>query len=313
MSRAERSGRRAPAYLWSLPERAVRSLSAVSGGLLRELGQAALPAAVRRTSLYRTMIEQTLRFLIEQVGEVEGAYPGEDALSEGFALRRAAGNGLEMIGLLTFRASPVWVMAALADVSGTGRLLVRDIAASLKQEGLLDPQIEFDTVDRILDGLQHTSARVAETINTPPLDIASLRREWAGIRQAMRRMPPERRPSSQRLWRDWRALRREADSQRRSVFDLSTLLALSALERVPQQLVWASKSAAVATRRAGGLFAGPLLDHYAATLSEIHTEGFLGYWKRQFRPYLRAAAAQFAPDRTTLTDRVLARRGARRR
>lgn len=312
MSSAPRSGCCAPAYLLSLPERAVRSLSAVSAGLLRELGQAALPAAVRRTRLYQTMVEQTLRFLIEQVGEVEGTFPEEGALSDRFALRRAAGNGLEMIGLLTFRASPVWVMAALADASGTGRLLVREIAASLKQEGLLDPQIEFETVDRILDGLEQTSGRVAETINTPPLDIASLRREWDGIRQGVQRIPPERRPSSRRLWSDWQALQREADSQKRSVFELSTVMALSALERVPQQFVWASKSAAIAARRTGSVFAGPLLDHYAATLSQIHMEGYLAYWNRQFRPYLRAAAAQFAPDRTTLTDRVLGGGGRKR-
>ncbi len=307
------SGGCPPAYLLSLPERALRSLTAVSGGLLRELGEAALPAAVRRTKLYQTMVEQTLRFLIEQVGEVEGTFPAEGALSEGFALRRAAGNGLEMIGLLAFRASPVWVMAALADASGTGRLLVREIADSLKQEGLLDPRAEFDTIDRILDGLEQTSGRVAEVVNTPPLDIVSLRREWDAIRQSVQRIPAERRPSSKRLWSDWRALRQEADSQERSVFEVSTLMALSALERVPQHLVWASKSAAVAARRAGSVFAAPLLDHYASTLSEIHMEGFFGYWKRQFRPYLRAAAAQFAPDRSTLTDRFLRRRDGRSR
>jgi hypothetical protein len=55
-----------------LPERLLRSASALAGGLLREVGEAALPAAVRRTRLYQTMVEAVLRFLIEQVGEVEG-------------------------------------------------------------------------------------------------------------------------------------------------------------------------------------------------------------------------------------------------
>jgi len=45
--------------------------------------------------------------LIEQVGEVEGAYPAEGQLSEDFAVRRAAGNGIELAGILAFRASPV--------------------------------------------------------------------------------------------------------------------------------------------------------------------------------------------------------------
>ena len=54
-------------YILSLPERAVRSLGALSGGLLREIGEVALPGAIRRTILYRTMVGVTLRFLIEQV------------------------------------------------------------------------------------------------------------------------------------------------------------------------------------------------------------------------------------------------------
>ena len=62
-------------YLLSLPERAIRSLAAISGGLLREIGNVALPASIRRTSLYRTMVEVALRFLIEEVGQVEGVYP----------------------------------------------------------------------------------------------------------------------------------------------------------------------------------------------------------------------------------------------
>ncbi|MEO2199166.1 MAG: tyrosine-type recombinase/integrase [bacterium] len=75
-------------YLMSLPERTVRSVTAASAGLLRELGDAALPAAVRRTSLYRNMVEGTLRFLIETVGEVKGAYPADGKL--GPALKHKA-------------------------------------------------------------------------------------------------------------------------------------------------------------------------------------------------------------------------------
>ena len=51
------------AYLLSLPERAARSLAAVSGGLLREIGNVALPAAVRRTTLYHTMVDVALALL----------------------------------------------------------------------------------------------------------------------------------------------------------------------------------------------------------------------------------------------------------
>ena len=110
-----------PLYLLSLPERAVRSLSAVAAGLLRETADVALPGAFRRTRLYRSLVDTTLRFLIEQVGQVEGTYPTGSQLAEDFVIRKAAGNGIELLGLLTFSASPVWVLAALADLSGAGK------------------------------------------------------------------------------------------------------------------------------------------------------------------------------------------------
>ena len=164
-------------YLVSLPERVVRSATALAGGLLRELGGVAVPTAVRRTRLYRSLVDSTLRFLVEQVGQVEGVYPREGRLAEDFAIRRAAGNGLELIGVLTFRASPVWVLAALADVTGTGRRVIQEIAGALKQEGLLEPETRFDTVDQILDGLERSAGRAAEAINTPPLNVVELRQE----------------------------------------------------------------------------------------------------------------------------------------
>lgn len=298
-------GERLKHYLLSLPERALRSTTAVSAGLLRELGDVALPEPVRRSKLYETMVEATLRFLIEQVGQVEGAYQPQGRLSDDFAVRRAAGNGIELVGILAFRASPVWVMAALADVSGAGRKLVREIADSLKQEGLLDPARDFDSVDHVLDGLEKTSGRVADTINTPPLDVGALRQEWTEIRKQIRAIPPSNLPTAERLWAQWRELRQEAAAQDRSVFQLSSLMALSAIEQLPEDLRWLSRSATSAARRTGQLFAGTLLDHYRATLGKIREAGFLAYWTRQFRPYLKAAASQFSRGRSSLTERFL--------
>src|SRR5436309_12540129 len=152
-------------FLLSLPERGVRSLTAIAGGLVRELGELSIPQTIRRSQLYRNLVEATLRFLIEQVGQVEGVYRGEEELSEDFLVRRAAGNGIELIGILAFRASPVWVLAALADASGAGRYLIREIANCLKDEGLLDRERDFNSVDQMLDGLEASAARLASTIN----------------------------------------------------------------------------------------------------------------------------------------------------
>jgi hypothetical protein len=294
-------------YLISLPERVLRSTSAVAGGLLRELGDAAVPAAVRRTLLYQNLVDSTLRFLIEQVGAVEGVYSTEGKLAEDFALRRAAGNGIELLGILAFRASPVWVLAVLADLSGAGRALIREIADSLKEEGLLDQESSFETVDQLLNGLERTATRLTDTVNTPPLDVAGLRREWKAIQEDIRSIPPKDMPSFNSLWEPWRQMKREAVAQNRSLFELSSLMALSAASSLPQRWIRWTRSAGLASRRTGELFAGVVLDHYSRTLAEIHRTGYLAYWVRALGPYLRAAAAQFSPSRGSATGRFLHR------
>lgn len=292
-------------YLVSLPERVLRSASALAAGLVREIGEVILPKRIRRTILYQTMVETTLRFLIEQVGQVPDVYPTEGKLAENFLLKRTLGDGLDLAGIVAFHASPVWVLAALADISGAGRQLMDEIATSLKEEGLLDRNRSFANVDQILDGLEQTAGQLASSIRFPPLDIPSLRKEWAALKKAASTIPPHSQPSPDLVRGQWEQLKAGAAAQKRSVFELSSLIALSAVRRVPERLMWLSSCARTATLRTGQFFAEGLLDHYRTTLSEIQQIGFVGYWTREFRPYLRAAAEQFSLSHQSLTERFL--------
>ena len=76
----------------------------------------------------------------------------------------------------------------------------------------------------------------------------------------------------------------------------------------PENLTWLSHCARTATLRTRQFFAEGLLDHYRITLQEIRKAGFVAYWRREFGPYLRAAAQQFSPSRQSLTERLLQRR-----
>jgi hypothetical protein len=292
-------------YVLSLPERVIRSLGALSGGLLREIGDVVLPASVRRTTLYRTMVEVALRFLIEEVGEVEGVYPTEGKLSENFILQRTASHGIELLGILTFHASPVWVLAALADATGGSRRLIAEISDELMKEGLLEER--FETVEGMLDGLEKASDRLAVTLNLPPVNIVTLRREWEQLKQDVQSIPPKNVPAMDRIEAVWERLQRSAEEQGRSVFMVSSVMAVSAVAHVPGNVLWLSKAARSAARRTGKVLGAAVLDHYAETLSEIGSTGFLAYWQREFRPYLHAAAAQFAPGKASLTERLLGR------
>jgi hypothetical protein len=289
----------------SLPERGVRSTSALAGGLLRELSEVVLPSSFRRTKLYRSLVDTTLRFIIEEVGNVPRHSLDDPQLPSDFTLRRSAGNGIEMVGILLFRLSPVWVLAALSDLSSASRVLIREISESLQERGLLERDTDFETIDQILDGLEKTSARLADNLNLPPFDITTLRQEWETLKDEAKKIPPRQRPSKERLAAAWQQLRNEAGQQNCSVFELSSLLALSAATRLPGKAFWLSQCATLAARRTGTLLASTLLDNYATTLREIHQTGYLRYWAREFKPYLTAAASHFSPSQISYTERFL--------
>ena len=292
-------------YVLSLPERAVRSASALTGGLIREVVSVALPIGVRRGRLYQNLVETTLRFLIEHVGQVQGVYGADDELSKDFLLRRTAGNGVEIMGVLLFRASPVWVLAAVADVCGFGRQLIPEITEALKKEGLVAPGDSFTTMDQLLQGLERSAGQLAETVNAPPLDVPGLRREWEKFVSEVRELPAPKLPSRSAVTQLWTDLRNEAAAQNRSVFELSSLLAISAVGNLPERARLLSKSAALAFGKGGTVLADALLEHYRATLREVHNVGFLTYGTRQLTPYVNAALKVFSPNRETLTGNVM--------
>jgi hypothetical protein len=294
-------------YLASLPERLVRSAVGLGAGVVREVGEVAIPESIRRGQLYQNLVDTTLRFLIEQVGGAEGVYKTDEKLAEDFLVRRTAGNVLELAGIVAFRASPVWVLAALADLSGMGRYLIPEISDALKAEGLLEKDAEFSNVDQILDGLEKTSSRLAATVNAPPLDVASLRREWAALREDARSLTPASLPSREAIGQLWTQLKSESARQERSVFEMSSMLAVSAASKLPDGVRWLSASAKSAASRTGSVFGAALLEYYSQTLGEIRDVGFVRYAGRQLRPYVRAAVVQFSPKRPSLTQRLLDR------
>jgi hypothetical protein len=294
-------------YVASLPERLVRSASALTAGLLHEVAAVVLPLGLRRGQLYRNLVGVPLRFLLTEVGQVHGALPTEQEVVQDFLLRKAAGNGIELMGILAFRASPVWVLAALADVCGFGRRIIPDIAAELQREGLLAPGSTFTTMEQMLSGLERSATHLADTMNAPPLDIASLRREWSRFVAEARQLPAPQLPAPAAITGLWRDLRVAADRERRSVFAVSSLLAVSAVSELPERTRVLSRSAAIVLRHGGAAFATALLGHYRQSLREVRTVGFVRYGARQLAPYTHAAFAAFAADRKTATARLLDR------
>lgn len=301
------------AYLLSLPERVIRSALGLGAGLLREAGEVALPSGVRRSHLYRNLVDVTLRYLIEQVGGAEGVYPTAQPQTKDFIARRGAGHVIELLGIAAFRLSPVWVLAGLADLSGLGRRLIPEIAAALEAQGLLEKGPRFESVDQLLDGLERTSSRLAESFNTPPLDVATLRKEWAAIRaEAVRVRAPEL-PSARAITGRWEEIKQESARQGRSIFETSSVLAVSSLRALPSRARRLSASARVGAKQTGKFLSQAMLDDYEQALRELRQVGYLTYARRQLSPYVRACIEQFSPERRTLTQRAVEKVARRRK
>jgi hypothetical protein len=103
----------------------------------------------------------------------------------------------------------------------------------------------------------------------------------------------------------WTQLKAESARQHRSIFETSSMMAVSAVRNLPDGVHWLYASARVGAARTGQIVAGALLEHYNQTLSELRQVGYLRFASRQFRPYVSAAVNQFSPKRKTLTQRLL--------
>ena len=91
----------------------------------------------------------------------------------------------------------------------------------------------------------------------------------------------------------------------RTPFQVSSLMAMSAMTDLPQTARWLSASTRLAAGKTGSIMCGVLIDHYRTTLEQIREVGYARYAVRQFRPYLHAAVSQFSARRVSLTERVL--------
>src|SRR5688572_6203006 len=161
------------AFAVSLPERLVRSLSAFVGGALHETAQLLLPRFVRRSRFYEATAKNALRIAIELVGGVEPAQaPEPSALpARRLAVRKGAGNAVEVGSIVAMGFSPLWLLAGASDVLRGTRVYLDELVLELERAGIVARGSHFDTVDDLLGALEGTSGGAARLIDIPPLAV----------------------------------------------------------------------------------------------------------------------------------------------
>ena len=184
------------AYVLALPERVVRAIAAAGGGAVHETAQLVLPRLVRKSRLYEATAKNPLRITVELVGGVER--PAEDVAGEverspkKLAIRKAGGNVVELGSIFAFGFSPLWLLAAAADVTRGTRVYLDALVSELKSAGFLAKDLELDSVDALLAALEGASGTTARLIDIPPLEVEALKRSLADLREDASGLPPRR-------------------------------------------------------------------------------------------------------------------------
>lgn len=276
-------------YLASVPERTARAGAALAGGLVYETSEVLLPLAVRRTRLYQAIVGRLLRILIELVGGVEGVFPTEDMRARELLARKTAGNVIELGSFLAVGWSPVWLLAGASDLIGGTKVYLRVLTRELRDAGVLSEEVDVASFEDLLSALEGTSGVLSDTVDVPPLNIASVRTSWQELRRQVEELP-----DAEGLGKIFSDLQLAARQEDRSILEISSVVALGAVH---------------AGVRLGNAH---VFDYYRSALRTIVEEGLLSFLHRTSTPYLTQAASHFNPRSSTYSERLLRRWADRR-
>jgi aconitate hydratase len=254
-------------------------VAAAAGGTVHETAQLLLPRLVRRSRLYEATAKNLLRITVELVGGVERpqeAVAGEVEQSpKKLAVRKGAGNVVELGSIFAFGFSPLWLLAAAADVTRGTRVYLDALVGELKDAGIIARDAELTSVDDLLAALEGASGTTARLIDIPPLEVEALKQSLSDLREDAGSLP-----SPEELATVYSTLVHEADREERSLLEVSVGMGLAFFN---------------AARHVGRQH---VLDPYKEDLRPVRNEG-----------YAQAVGRLFDAGRSTLTERGLERLG----
>ena len=248
-------------FVVSVPERIVRTVAAVLGGAVHEAAQLVLPRLVRRSRLYEATAKNLLRVAIELVGRVEGSPTIEETPSRELALRKGAGNVVELGSIAAFGFSPLWLLAGASDLARGSRVYIETLVGELKSAGVLGEEVEVGSVDELLGVLERGTGRTARLVDIPPLELTELRRSLRELREERDALPTQGELASL-----FRALQAEARRENRSLLEVSSGVGLAFL---------------LSARKVGREH---LVVPYAEDWQPLRREGFADYARRVAAP-----------------------------
>ncbi|MEX0781952.1 MAG: hypothetical protein WD557_04825 [Dehalococcoidia bacterium] len=269
-------------FFASLPERLLRSLSAVVFGGVHETAQLLLPRLVRRSRLYEVTAKNLLRIAIELVGRVEAKpLPGDEAQPTAgrVAVKKGVGNAVEFGSIAAFGFSPLWLLAAASDVLHGSKVYLKALEDELAKAGVLAEGTHFGSVSDLLGALEGATGTSANLIDMPPLELKELRRSVGELQKDAGSLP-----STKELAALFTGLQRTARMEGRSLLEVSSGVGFAFLTS------------------ARNVSRDHLVVPYREDWKPLGEEGFGAYASRVSGPYRAAIGGHFDRERPSWTE-----------
>ena len=290
-------------YALTFPERYVRGLSALLGGIFKETTDILVPNVVKDTTSYNILVGNILRFTVENIGGVKGVYD-EEGLEGEFATRKLIGNTIEGVGIATVHLSPLWFFAFFADSIKGGQAYLERLHEELVVNGYIDSETSADSFTTLFEGLEKTTTSFAKNIDTPPLTKEEALSNIEEIRDSISDLYSNSGSIAKNTVLEISNVLQDfvetATDEGQSLLELGGLLTLQTTNRV-KQLGGLSVSA---PNVAGKMLYENILGYYSDTLTEIHDIGYANVASKAIEPYGRAILDQFSAEKITWTERL---------
>jgi hypothetical protein len=289
-------------YTLSLPERALRSSVVVAGGAVRESASLLVPQALRDSQTYRVMVQQTLDFLVNDVGGVEASAgtAGAPPRVEQFVARKTVGNFVEMAGMATFHLSPLLLLAVVSDVAYGSQTYLKELAGELQKAGVIGEQSTIHSTADLLTAISTTARAASTAFDTPPLSLEGLRETVEKTAVAVRQVNVADALPQAEVARMWQEMRDLAATEHVSLLQVSSAMTLHALDKVAT----IGRGALSSVRLAGQLVDRHLLDYYRNALGDLHEQGYYATLAKVSGPYIEGVWQNFSSDRPTITEEL---------
>jgi hypothetical protein len=288
-------------YTLSLPERTLRSLAALVGGMTTLLTTSLLPDSLRGTTTYRITVGLFQQFLIEKMAGIEKEAKEQGQLKDKFIQRKLLGNALEVAGLLTMRLSPLWVLAVAGDAAGGSKVFLNRLVQHLKANNVIDENAQPKELVDVLEAVQNATDKSATALDQPPLsreELAQLADEMKESYSKVLTTSVDLIPDLTKVWDDMEEVSRKEKVSLEKVMGMMVFEAASFVEK--------SVGTVAAVGKTGvELFDESIIQSYRKTLERIHVEGVDGYITNHFQPFWEAAKGHFDIGKKTWLERKI--------